>query len=132
MPDHVKNPERYTCYDLGESITIGGGDQGSSADGGRGEMERVSHSTCDAYVGIVHLLNPLDGLAMLKDVKHCYPLNGAIIRIRLCCMISALVLYKSGVLKKDTPGHEAQCILCEIIQDADQAPITLRRLQDKL
>ena len=50
MPDHVKNPERYTCYDLGESVTVGGRDQGSSADGGRGEMERVSYGTFKACV----------------------------------------------------------------------------------
>ena len=48
VPDHVKNPERYTCYDLGESITVGGGDQGPSADGGRGELERVRYSTFNA------------------------------------------------------------------------------------
>ena len=42
MPDHVRNPQRYTCYDLGESITVGGGDQGASAaDGGEADMERV-------------------------------------------------------------------------------------------
>ncbi|CAK0785228.1 hypothetical protein CVIRNUC_008434 [Coccomyxa viridis] len=48
VPDHVKNPERYTCYDLGESITVGGGDQGSSADGGRGEMERAARQAMSA------------------------------------------------------------------------------------
>ena len=58
VPDHVKNPERYTCYDLGESITIGGGDQDLSADGGRGEMERVCHSTLDACVGMNMPLRP--------------------------------------------------------------------------
>lgn len=42
VPDHVRNPQRYTCYDLGESITVGGGDQGASAaDGGQADMERV-------------------------------------------------------------------------------------------
>ena len=34
--------ERYTCYDLGESLLVGGGDHGSgAADGGQGDMERV-------------------------------------------------------------------------------------------
>lgn len=36
--------ERHTCYDLGESILVGGGDQSSgAADGGRADMERVMH-----------------------------------------------------------------------------------------
>ena len=35
--------ERYTCYDLGESILVGGGDQESgAADGGQADMQRVT------------------------------------------------------------------------------------------
>ena len=42
VPDHVRNPHRYTCYTLDEPILVGGGDQGSTAaDGGQAEMERV-------------------------------------------------------------------------------------------
>lgn len=42
VPDHVKNPQRYTCYVLDEPITVGGGDQGTAtADGGQADMERV-------------------------------------------------------------------------------------------
>jgi hypothetical protein len=41
VPDHVRNPHKYTCYTLDEPIFVGGGDRGS-ADEGKAEMERVS------------------------------------------------------------------------------------------
>ena len=42
VPDHVKNPHKYTCYVLDEPLVVGGGEQGDAgADGGRAEMERV-------------------------------------------------------------------------------------------
>ncbi len=41
VADHVKNPQKYTCYTLDEPILVGGGDQGSAADGGQADMERV-------------------------------------------------------------------------------------------
>uniref|UniRef100_A0A7S3VMK1 Uncharacterized protein n=1 Tax=Dunaliella tertiolecta TaxID=3047 RepID=A0A7S3VMK1_DUNTE len=39
VPDHVKHPERYTVYDMGESITVGGGDQQSAADAHAAALE---------------------------------------------------------------------------------------------
>ena len=95
MPDHVKNPERYTCYDLGESITIGGGDQGSSADGGRGEMERVSQSTFDASVGKPSHRTPIwPGSAAVKLFRTASQLRVAYVMLwsRLRCIASALLL----------------------------------------
>lgn len=41
VPDHVRNPHKYTCYVLDEPIIVGGGDRGS-LDGGQAEMQRVS------------------------------------------------------------------------------------------
>ena len=39
MPDHVRNPHKYTCYVLEEPLTVGGGD--ATADGAQAEMEKV-------------------------------------------------------------------------------------------
>ncbi|KAF5835028.1 hypothetical protein DUNSADRAFT_8030 [Dunaliella salina] len=39
VPDHVKHPERYTVYDMGESITVGGGEQQSAADAHAAALE---------------------------------------------------------------------------------------------
>lgn len=36
VPDHVRNPQKYTCYVLDEPLTIGGGD-----DGDFGDVEQV-------------------------------------------------------------------------------------------
>lgn len=42
VPDHVKNPHKYTCYVLEQPLVVGGGEQGGAgADRGRAEMERV-------------------------------------------------------------------------------------------
>ena len=45
VPDHVKHPERYTCYTLDEPLIIGGGLSGNGsrakARGVRGENEKV-------------------------------------------------------------------------------------------
>lgn len=36
VPDHVRNPQNYTCYVLDEPLTIGGG-----GDGDIGDVEQV-------------------------------------------------------------------------------------------
>ena len=49
MPDHVKHPERYTCYTLDEPLIIGGGLSGNGsrakARGVRGENEKSEEKT---------------------------------------------------------------------------------------
>ncbi len=56
VPDHVRNPQKYTCYALEEPLIVGGGDQGgggnAGADGGRTELERVR----DAKAGFSAIL----------------------------------------------------------------------------
>ena len=43
-------PGRYTCYDLGESILVGGGDRESgAADGGQADMEKVIHLLLNSF-----------------------------------------------------------------------------------
>ncbi len=47
VPTQLCSAERYTCYDLGESLLVGGGDPGSgAADGGQSDMERVMPLHC--------------------------------------------------------------------------------------
>ena len=41
MPDHVRHPDKYTCYVLDEPLVVGGGDKGANVDGGRTELEKV-------------------------------------------------------------------------------------------
>lgn len=41
VPDHVRNPDKYTCYVLDEPLTVGEGDKGVQSDGGRAELEKV-------------------------------------------------------------------------------------------
>ncbi|EIE21977.1 hypothetical protein COCSUDRAFT_42983 [Coccomyxa subellipsoidea C-169] len=48
VADHVKNPQKYTCYTLDEPILVGGGDQGSAADGGQADMERAARAAMSA------------------------------------------------------------------------------------
>jgi len=38
VPDHVRNPGKYTCYALDETLTIGGGGGGAAA----GDAEQVA------------------------------------------------------------------------------------------
>ena len=40
VPDHVKNPSRYTCYVLDEAITVGGGDRQTGVE--QAELKQVS------------------------------------------------------------------------------------------
>ncbi|CAL8471507.1 g11049 [Coccomyxa elongata] len=59
VPDHVKNPHRYTCYTLDEPILVGGGDQGrTAADGGQAEMERAARAAMSAARSVLELEQP--------------------------------------------------------------------------
>lgn len=43
VPDHVRHPEKWTVYELGEELVVGGGEQcGSSAAGALGQGTRLS------------------------------------------------------------------------------------------
>jgi hypothetical protein len=69
VPDHVRNPQRYTCYDLGESITVGGGHQGAStADGGQADIERVMVCPRLFVLGNVHCLHMRSGFNIVREV----------------------------------------------------------------
>ena len=50
MPDHVRNPHKYTCYALEEPLTVGGGGD-AAADGAQAEMEQVLHCTLTFTIG---------------------------------------------------------------------------------
>ena len=41
VPDHVRNPHKYTCYILDEPITVGGGDAGDVLGAGQPGLEQV-------------------------------------------------------------------------------------------
>ena len=41
VPDHVRNPDKYTCYVLDEPLLVGGGDKGLGSNGGRVELAKV-------------------------------------------------------------------------------------------
>ena len=40
VPDHVRHPDKYTCYILDEPLLVGGGDEGAG-DAGRADLEKV-------------------------------------------------------------------------------------------
>jgi hypothetical protein len=63
VPDHVRNPQRYTCYTLDEPILVGGGDQDSAAaDGGQADMLRVRGYSMSSP------LNP----CLRLHIKYCF------------------------------------------------------------
>lgn len=53
VPDHVRHPDKYTCYVLDEPLVVGGGERGSGTHGSRAELEQV-HTTCTCYTSEIH------------------------------------------------------------------------------
>lgn len=49
VPDHVRNPQKYTCYALEEVLVVGGGDKGNREDASMDEMHAAAK---DASVAV--------------------------------------------------------------------------------
>ena len=59
VPDHVKNPSRYTCYVLDEPITVGSGDRQTGVE--QAELEQVSPVALISVAAGMHQEVMLDG-----------------------------------------------------------------------
>ena len=72
MPDHVRNPHKYTCYALEEPLTVGGGD--ATANGAQAEMEQVLRCVSPLPLMMCCGLSSTDrlplGLQLLCRVVH--------------------------------------------------------------